>query len=131
MTVGVYGLVAGIVKLDDAGLRLNKSGAAVQRALGRAILWISPYLMKTLSIAGTAAMFMVGGGILVHGIPGGEEFVHGLAHHVAAVPGIGGALDVLAVAVLNGLAGVIAGAVALGIVHVGQRIFRNFRPASA
>lgn len=67
VTVFVYGLVAGIVKLDDAGLYLSgKSG--VQAAIGRSLLWLAPYLMKTLSIVGTAAMFMVGGGILVHGL---------------------------------------------------------------
>ena len=74
MTVGVYGLVAGIVKLDDAGLHLIQEKASdawggFKRALGRGILRVAPYLMKTLSIVGTAAMFLVGGGILVHGIP--------------------------------------------------------------
>ena len=70
MTVGVYGLVAGIVKLDDLGLRLTREGAGdTRRALGRGILAFAPKLMKFLSWAGTAAMFLVGGGILVHGIP--------------------------------------------------------------
>ncbi|NQX01480.1 DUF808 domain-containing protein, partial [bacterium] len=69
MTVGVYGLVAGIVKLDDAGLYLTQRRGAVPRNLGRAILWFAPFLMKTLSILGTAAMFLVGGGIVTHGIP--------------------------------------------------------------
>ncbi|MGQ0512259.1 MAG: DUF808 domain-containing protein, partial [Betaproteobacteria bacterium] len=67
MTVGVYGLVAGIVKLDDAGLHLS-GGTGAGRALGLAILAVAPWLMKGLSVAGTAAMFLVGGGILVHGI---------------------------------------------------------------
>jgi uncharacterized protein len=74
MTVGVYGLVAGIVKLDDAGLHLHRSAgdgafARGKRALGGAILRAAPYLMKGLTIAGTAAMFLVGGGILAHGVP--------------------------------------------------------------
>ncbi len=68
MTVGVYGLVAGIVKLDDAGLYLLQKKQTLVQSLGRAILWFAPKLMKTLSIVGTAAMFMVGGGILMHGI---------------------------------------------------------------
>src|SRR5690606_32201549 len=69
MTVGVYGLVAGIVKLDDAGLYLTqRDGKFLQRA-GHGILRAAPVLMKILSIAGTTAMFLVGGGILVHGIP--------------------------------------------------------------
>ena len=74
MTVGVYGLVAGIVKLDDAGLHLSRAAGAqawagFKRALGRGILRAAPWLMKALSVAGTAAMFLVGGGILVHGVP--------------------------------------------------------------
>ena len=70
MTVGVYGLVGAIVKLDDLGLRLTREGAGKASALlGRGILAFAPRLMKFLSVAGTAAMFLVGGGILVHGIP--------------------------------------------------------------
>ncbi len=74
MTVGVYGLVAGIVKLDDAGLYLSRregeSGLVrAKRALGRGILRVAPWLMKFLSIAGMVAMFLVGGGILAHNVP--------------------------------------------------------------
>ena len=134
MTVGVYGLVAAIVKLDDAGLSLSKAVgggfAQLRRGLGRGILYVAPYLMKSLSVIGTAAMFMVGGGILAHGIPGGEALVHDLAHTVAGVPGIGGVLDVLAAAALNGLAGVVAGAIALAFVTGIQRVVRAVRPAS-
>ena len=69
MTVGVYGLVAAIVKLDDAGLYLSQRPVAALQALGRGILRLAPWLMKALSVAGTAAMFLVGGGIIVHGLP--------------------------------------------------------------
>jgi len=69
MTIGVYGLVAGIVKLDDAGIYLSRKPNGYLRTLGVAILRVAPWLMKGLSVAGTAAMFLVGGGILVHGIP--------------------------------------------------------------
>jgi uncharacterized protein len=69
MTVGVYGLVAGIVKLDDAGLYLTTRAQAWQQSLGRAVLVFAPWLMKALSVVGTAAMFLVGGGILLHGLP--------------------------------------------------------------
>lgn len=80
MTVGVYGLVGGIVKLDDLGLHLAREGAGrLRAALGRGILALAPKLMRLLSVAGTAAMFLVGGGILVHGIP--------LLHHWAAAAG--------------------------------------------
>lgn len=68
ITAGVYGLVAGIVKLDDLGLWLSRGDGAAAQATGRAILRAAPWLMKTLSVAGTAAMFLVGGGILVHGV---------------------------------------------------------------
>ena len=82
MTVGVYGLVAGIVKLDDAGLYLSRRAgpglsARGMRAFGRGILYSAPWLMKGLSVAGTAAMFLVGGGILVHSIPPLHHFVQG------------------------------------------------------
>ncbi|MGL5003496.1 MAG: DUF808 domain-containing protein, partial [Casimicrobium sp.] len=69
MTIGVYGLVAGIVKLDDLGLHLTKAADSARQAIGRAILWFAPLLMKLLSIVGTAAMFLVGGSIIVHGSP--------------------------------------------------------------
>jgi len=115
MTVGVYGLVAGIVKLDDAGLYLgtrqgDDAPARLLRVLGRALLVAAPALMKTLSVAGTAAMFLVGGGILVHGIPAGEAFVHGLA--AATGPVLEGATALAA----NALVGVAAGAIALAVV---------------
>jgi predicted DNA repair protein MutK len=115
MTFGVYGLVAGIVKLDDFGLFLSrKAGAA--RAFGEAILKAAPWLMKALSVAGTAAMFLVGGGILVHGVPplahALEAWAEGPAHGVVMF-------------LLNALAGVIAGAIVLGAVTLGQRILRG------
>ncbi|MFC0677466.1 DUF808 domain-containing protein [Lysobacter korlensis] len=75
MTVGVYGLVGGIVKLDDLGLAMTRRNDGGSRAIGAAILRTAPLLMKFLSIAGTAAMFLVGGGILVHGIPVLEHFI--------------------------------------------------------
>jgi predicted DNA repair protein MutK len=88
MTVGVYGLVAGIVKLDDAGLHLSRragtgAGARLARGLGRALLTAAPRLMRVLGVVGTAAMFLVGGGILTHALPalhdlGGDGFAGGL-----------------------------------------------------
>src|SRR5512139_2242938 len=83
MTIGVYAVVAGIVKLDDAGLYLVKIGAANLwgawwRTFGKGLLRLAPYLMKTLSIVGTAAMFLVGGGILTHGLPGAHSLPHAI-----------------------------------------------------
>lgn len=121
MTLGVYGIVAGIVKLDDFGLFLTrKSPDGVINAIGRALLSASPLLMKTLSIAGTAAMFMVGGGILAHGIPGFEGLVEHIAHAAGSVPGLGLLLE----AVAKAAAGVLAGALVLGIVEVSGWAFR-------
>ncbi|WP_295920160.1 DUF808 domain-containing protein [uncultured Xanthomonas sp.] len=107
MTAGVYGLVAGIVKLDDLGLYLSRKGAAAA-TIGRGILWLAPWLMRTLSIAGTAAMFLVGGGILVHSI--------GPLHH--AIEGIAptGGLGSLVLALGNALVGIVAGALVLAVV---------------
>lgn len=103
MTVGVYGLVAGIVKLDDAGLYLSERDNPAARALGGFILRAAPWLMKALSVAGTAAMFLVGGGILVHGIGPLHHFIDGLAAQV------GGAWGVLAGMAGNALVGIVAG----------------------
>ena len=112
MTVGVYGLVAGIVKLDDGGLALMRSASAALQSLGRAILVTAPWLMKALSIAGTAAMFLVGGGILTHGIPA--------LHHVAetALHGVTGMTATLGNLLFDGLAGILAGLIVVAVVTV-------------
>lgn len=115
MTIGVYGLVAGIVKLDDVGLHLSKRTGAARR-LGELILRGAPYLMKGLSLAGTVAMFLVGGGILVHGIPGAEE----LGHHLAELP-VPGA-SVLGPSLWSGLVGLLAGALLLAVITGVQRL---------
>ncbi len=120
MTVGVYGLVAGIVKLDDAGLYLCRRGgdgvfARSLRKLGLGILSAAPWLMKGLSVAGTAAMFLVGGGILVHGIPTIEHLSAGLAAQAGAVTGA------LAQPLINALVGVVAGAITVAIVSLVKR----------
>jgi len=125
MTVGVYGLVAGIVKLDDLGLYLARAGGKLRRMIGRLIVRAAPGMMKTLSIIGTAAMFLVGGGILTHGIPWAYHGIEQVAGMVGAVPGIGGVLQAIAPAGLNGLAGVMAGAVVLLLVSVAGRAWRR------
>jgi uncharacterized protein len=110
MTIGVYGLVAGIVKLDDAGLWLTRRASAAQQALGRGILAAAPWLMKALSVAGTAAMFLVGGGILVHGVPA-------LGHAVEAWAAGAGALGAVGSMLVNAGVGIVAGAIVLGVVE--------------
>jgi predicted DNA repair protein MutK len=118
MTIGVYGLVAGIVKFDDLGLWLVAREGGASRALGRGILAFAPWLMKALSVLGTAAMFLVGGGILVHGIPGIEGFLHLLRE-------TGGKTSGLLLAMLaDGVFGVVAGAVVLALV-TGYRKLRS------
>ncbi|MBC3966190.1 DUF808 domain-containing protein [Pseudomonas simiae] len=109
MTVGVYGLVAGIVKLDDLGLWLTQKPGKAARSIGGAILRAAPYMMKSLSVIGTAAMFLVGGGILTHGVP----VVH---HWIETVSQSAGGMAWLVPTLLNGVAGIIAGAVVLAVV---------------
>ncbi len=116
MTVGVYGLVGLIVKLDDLGLKLTdhgrrREGAAA--ALGRAILIGAPWLMKFLSVAGTAAMFLVGGGILVHGLP----FLHHFSESLAQMPP-----GWLWTSLLSAITGIVAGALILGVVKAVGRL---------
>lgn len=120
MTVGVYGLVAGIVKLDDLGLWLGARASAAPQALGRSIVAAAPWLMKGLSVAGTAAMFLVGGGILVHGVPALHHAVEGWGAAVGQGP-LGGLWQALAVNALNAVAGLVVGAVVLAVVQLAQR----------
>ncbi len=108
MTVGVYGLVAGIVKLDDLGLYLLQKPGSGARKMGHGILWFAPKLMKTLAIVGTAAMFMVGGGILVHGWP----WLH---HAVDALTANWGWAKVLGSTAVDALTGVLAGGLCVAV----------------
>jgi len=123
MTVGVYGLVAGIVKLDDAGLWLARRPTAWARGLGAALLGAAPWLMKALSVVGTAAMFLVGGGILVHGV---GPVRHAVAAAAQAMPGWVAAVWPL---VADGLVGIVAGAGVLAAVSVAARLRRGLRSA--
>jgi len=122
ITVGVYGLVAGIVKLDDGGLYLTKEDSALAQKLGHGILWFAPYMMKTLSVLGTIAMFLVGGGILTHGFSaighGIESFAEGLGEMAGA------AVPMLA----NGVFGLVAG---LLLVAVLTPLLKRFKKPEA
>jgi uncharacterized protein len=115
MTIGVYGLVAGIVKLDDLGLYLLQKTSHTARAVGHGIMWFAPKLMKTLSIVGTAAMFMVGGGILVHGFPWLAHTTEGLVANWGWMKAIGSTL-------IDAVAGVVAGAVCVAAWALVQKI---------
>jgi predicted DNA repair protein MutK len=116
MTFGVYGLVAGIVKIDDIALYLIRRPSEVPQggplqALGRGLLRVTPWMMKALSVVGTAAMFLVGGGILVHGVP----FLHHLTNSLP-MP-----------FVWDALIGVLVGVIVLGVVLLVRKL--RFRSA--
>ena len=113
MTVGVYGFVAAIVKIDDLGLYLSARPGGISRALGRALLGAAPRLMKLLGVAGTVAMFLVGGGILVHGLPVMHDIAHAIAQAAAAMPGIGSMIAAVTPLLIDGITGVFAGAAVL------------------
>lgn len=122
MTVGVYGLVAAIVKLDDAGLHLLKNQTSsvlnvVKRGLGLGILWFCPYLMKMLSLVGTAAMFLVGGGIILHGLP----FAHTLLHTLQSISVLSVLPEWLLSTLVNGLFGLVVGVLLVMVFESGKR----------
>ncbi len=125
MTVGVYGLVAAIVKLDDLGLALSRKSSGAASAFGRGILVVAPWLMKALSVVGTAAMFMVGGGILTHGIGAVHHFIESSAHDALGLPYVGVVLGGLLPTLLDAAFGILAGGVVLALVSLGGRLFRR------
>ena len=117
VTVLVYGLVAGIVKLDDLGMKLQRGAepSSTRHSVGAAILRGTPWLMKALSIVGTAAMFLVGGSIIVHGVPPLEHLLHDLLEPLSARGALlGGVASTLADAVV----GIVAGGIVAGVVHL-------------
>ena len=124
MTVGVYGLVAGIVKLDDGGRYLSqRAGAngwrAFQRYTGQGILWLAPWLMKGLSVAGTIAMFLVGGSILTHGI---TPLHHAIEEFLSKA---GGVMATMAPLLIDAVVGLITGALVLLVVTLIKRFRRK------
>ena len=117
VTIGIYGLVAGIVKLDDAGVYLLQQSSKAKQAFGGFILRLAPRLMKALSVLGTAAMFLVGGGILVHGFPPAADALHYLEEAVR-----GGLLGALVAIVFNGGVGMVAGSIIVGVQSLSKRM---------
>jgi len=125
MTVGVYGLVAGIVKLDDAGLYLSQTRGEgvlprIVRRFGLGVVAFAPWLMKLLSVLGTAAMFLVGGGILAHGIPWLEHRITDIAE--LEVGGMQLVFAAMTPLVANLVIGVVAGALAVVIVELAKKL---------
>jgi predicted DNA repair protein MutK len=134
MTVGVYGLVAGIVKIDDLGMHLVAGAGEgaldnLKKTFGRIILSFAPVLMKTLSVVGTAAMFLVGGGILVHGIPGSPKLLLWVKELCLDVPGIGGMMAGLSPVIINAVAGILSGGIAVLFYTVGKKVFSRLKDA--
>lgn len=132
LTIGVYGLVAAIVKMDDAGLHLLQNApegkrGTLHRKVGAGLLSFAPRLMKTLTVVGTAAMFLVGGGIILHGLPGAHHVIEASAHAVQGVPVLGGVLEWLAPVVINAVGGVVAGGIVMGAVEVISKTVRVFK----
>lgn len=129
MTVGVYGLVALIVKLDDMGLYLVENApqgkhGSLNRLIGNGLLAFAPRLMKLLTIVGTIAMFLVGGSILAHGIPNMHHFVEGIVKSVKMLPTIGEALGWLMPVMMDAVVGVVAGGVVMGFVVAINKIVK-------
>jgi predicted DNA repair protein MutK len=125
LTVGVYALVAAIVKLDDLGLYLLKSAHRPVQLLGSALLRLAPLLMKCLSVAGTAAMFLVGGGIILHGLPF-HSLPGTLAARLISFPGGWSFLAALVPSLFAAATGIIAGAIALATVQLADRLRLRF-----
>ena len=126
ITVGVYGLVAAIVKLDDAGFYLIKDLSATlwgsfKRVFGRGLLAFAPFLMKALSVVGTAAMFLVGGGILMHGLPVVERWAVQIEQWTLTLPVLGTYLAMLVPLLSNLVFGIFSGALVLGLVSLLSR----------
>ena len=124
MTVGVYGFVAAIVKIDDLGLHLSQKASSAAQAVGSALLATAPKLMKLLTVVGTAAMFMVGGSIILHGIPAAHHLTEWIDEHTGAVMGF--ITSLLAEAGI----GIIVGALVVAAVAIGQRMFGRKKAAA-
>jgi uncharacterized protein len=118
MTIGVYGLVAAIVKLDDAGLSLTQRASSAAQAIGRGILWLAPWLMKALSFFGTAAMFLVGGSIVLHGIAPLAHAIEGVLATIGS--GVG---KFFASTLIDLVVGMIVGALVLAVVTSAKKLF--------
>jgi predicted DNA repair protein MutK len=139
MTVGIYGLVGGIVKLDDVGLWLSrKKGdgpvAKAQRGIGRALVAGVPHMMKAISVVGTAAMFMVGGGLVLHGIPAAHGLLEAAGHLVANIPFIQTAVEMTAATLAGAVTGLAAVPVMKAVGNIGEKtapFFARVKAAAA
>lgn len=123
MTVGVYGFVAMIVKIDDLGLYLTQQASQFKKTVGQGLLAFAPKLMKTLTIVGTIAMFLVGGGIITHGVPLLHHFIKGSVDYAEHIPTVGSIVGALTPTLINLVTGFIAGLIVLCVVSLIQKVW--------
>lgn len=129
MTVGVYGFVAMIVKIDDLGLYLTQQASSFKQTIGRGLLAFAPKLMKTLTIVGTIAMFLVGGGIISHGVPLLHHFTEGSVDYAEHIPTVGSILGALTPTLINLVIGFVAGLIVLAIVSLIKKVWPSSKKA--
>ena len=129
MTVGVYGFVAMIVKIDDLGLYLTQQASSFKQSIGRGLLAFAPKLMKTLTIVGTIAMFLVGGGIISHGVPLFHHFTEGSVDYAEHIPTVGSIVGVLTPTLINLVIGFVAGLIVLAIVNLIKKVWPSSKKA--
>lgn len=123
MTIGVYGLVAFIVKIDDIGLHLSEQASNLKQSVGRGLLAFAPILMKILSIVGTLAMFLVGGGIINHAIPLVHHFTEDSVEYVQEIPNIGSIFGALTPTLINFAVGFIAGLIVVALIGLVKKVW--------
>jgi hypothetical protein len=129
MTIGVYGFVAAIIKLDDLGLYLASKSQenSLLHTIGEGLVNLAPYLMRVLSVVGTAAMFLVGGSILMHGLPHSHEVIEQAIAFIKQVGWVGNALAAITPSILEAFVGVVAGGIIMAIVEPLKHLVQKFR----
>lgn len=127
MTIGVYGLVAIIVKIDDMGMYLAQQTSDFKQSLGRGLLAFAPKLMKTLSIVGTAAMFLVGGGIINHAVPVIHHFTEHSVEYAQDIPTVGNIIGALTPTLINFAVGILAGGIVVAVLFIAQTIWAKLK----
>jgi predicted DNA repair protein MutK len=130
MTVGVYGFVAMIVKIDDLGLYLTQQASNVKQSIGRGLLAFAPKLMKTLTIVGTVAMFLVGGGIISHAVSTLHHLTEEAVDHIEHIPTVGNIIGALTPTLINLVTGIVAGLAVVLVVGLIQKLRGQSKTAS-
>lgn len=132
ITIGVYGIVAAIVKMDDVGLHLLQNApegkrGILHRNVGQGLLSFAPKLMKILTVVGTAAMFLVGGSILLHGLPDAHHIIETAVQTAEKIPAIGNVLGWMTPVILDAAAGIVAGGIVMGTVEIISKSVKAFK----